>query len=299
MSRATSQTAQHPVCGFRHLHPVPSDAEIARFYESHYFDILRQGGRAPDLRRILAGGDSAKSELNWLESILYADIVAALKKLRAGPRLLDVGCGTGEFLAYAGQQGFRPQGVEIASAAVDRALARGLSVEAMTLKEYLAGASDGSGRFDVVVMLHVLEHVPDPVSTLELAKQALSPGGLLCIQVPNDFSEIQEAARKKSSAPPWWIAVPDHINYFTYDSLQTTFDHCGFDRVFQQSDFPMELFLLMGENYVGDAVKGEVCHKRRIEFEMSLPAELRRRIYQAFAEAGIGRNILMFGRSRV
>src|ERR1700733_2230361 len=55
MSRDTSQTALHPVCGFRPLDPVPSDAEIARFYESHYFDILRQGGRAPELRRILAG----------------------------------------------------------------------------------------------------------------------------------------------------------------------------------------------------------------------------------------------------
>ena len=81
-------------------------------------------------------------------------------------------------------------------------------------------------------------------------------------------------------------------------SLQTTFDYCGFDRVYQQSDFPMELFLLMGENYVGDAAKGDACHRRRVELELSLPSQVRRRMYQAFAQSGVGRNILMFGRRR-
>jgi hypothetical protein len=43
----------------------------------------------------------------------------------------------------------------------------------------------------------------------------------------------------------------------------------------------MELFLLMGENYVGDAAKGDACHKRRVELELSLPSHVRRRMYQA------------------
>jgi 2-polyprenyl-3-methyl-5-hydroxy-6-metoxy-1,4-benzoquinol methylase len=291
------ETRQHPVCGFRHLYPVPSDAEISRFYESRYFDVLRKGGRAPELRRIMEGGESAKAEIHWLESVLYDDIVASLKELGAGSQLLDVGCGTGDFLAYTRQHGFEPQGIEIASEAVERARRRGLSVQATTLEEYIAEPSNARS-VDVVVMLNVLEHVPDPVKLLQQAGEVLRRGGLVCIRVPNDFSEIQEAARQKLNAQPWWIAVPDHINYFTFDSLQTTFDYCGFDRVYQQSDFPMELFLLMGENYVGDAAKGDACHGRRVELELSLPSHVRRRIYQAFAQSGVGRNILMFGRRR-
>ncbi|HET6328233.1 MAG TPA: class I SAM-dependent methyltransferase [Planctomycetaceae bacterium] len=277
---------------------MPSDSEISRFYESQYFDILRQGGRAPELRRIMEGGETAKSEIHWLESVLYADIVAALQQLGAGRQLLDVGCGTGDFLAYAGQHGFEPLGLEIATAATERARERGLTVREMTLEEHLAQTAGVRNSVDAVVMLNVLEHVPDPVKMLQLAGEVLRPGGFLCIRVPNDFSEIQEAARAKLNSSPWWIAVPDHINYFTFESLRITFDHCGFDKVYQQSDFPMELFLLMGENYVGDAAKGGACHKRRVELELGLPPHLRRQMYQAFAETGVGRNILMFGRRR-
>jgi SAM-dependent methyltransferase len=293
-----SETRQHPVCGFRHLHPIPSDAEISRFYESRYFDVLRQGGRAPELCRIMEGGETAKSELHWLESILYGDIVAVLQQLGAERQLLDVGCGTGDFLAYARDHGFEPQGIEIATAAVDRARARGLTVHTDTLEEHLSRIPGARSSVDVVVMLNVLEHVPDPVKLLQLANNVLRTGGLVCLRVPNDFSEIQEAARQKLKAEPWWIAVPDHINYFNFESLRTTFNHCGFDKVYQQSDFPMELFLLMGENYVGDPAKGNACHQRRVELELNLPPQVRRRMYQAFAEAGVGRNILMLGRSR-
>jgi hypothetical protein len=71
-----------------------------------------------------------------------------------------------------------------------------------------------------------------------------------------------------------------------------------FEVIYAQSDFPMELFLLMGDNYVDNSVVGEQCHRKRIDFEVSIPAELRRRIYRALAEAGLGRDILMLAKTR-
>ncbi|HEC35434.1 MAG TPA: hypothetical protein ENI39_02745 [Anaerolineae bacterium] len=55
----------------------------------------------------------------------------------------------------------------------------------------------------------------------------------------------------------------------------------------------MELFLLMGDEYVGDPTIGKWCHWKRVSFELSIPAELRRRIYRALAKIGVGWHILM------
>jgi hypothetical protein len=58
----------------------------------------------------------------------------------------------------------------------------------------------------------------------------------------------------------------------------------------------MEFFLLMDENYVENAKKGRECHQKRVAFELSMPSDLRRRLYKSFAELGIGRNSLVFAR---
>jgi hypothetical protein len=68
----------------------------------------------------------------------------------------------------------------------------------------------------------------------------------------------------------------------------------GFTVVYEQGDFPMELFLLMGDNYAGNSAMGNACHQKRVELETSLSGELRRRLYHSLAQSGIGRNCLTF-----
>ena len=50
------------------------------------------------------------------------------------------------------------------------------------------------GSFDAVHLNNVLEHIPDPIELLILARECLEPGGILCVNVPNDFSPLQIAA---------------------------------------------------------------------------------------------------------
>src|SRR3981081_2781030 len=240
--------------GFRRLDPVPPEAEVSEFYESQYYDLLRKGNRAPELGRLMAGGEVAAKELQWLRGALYTDIVSVLGEVAPGRRLLEVGCGTGDFVAFSQEHGFSSVGTEPSSEAAQRAASQGLTVHNMTLEKFVA--QSGAAKFDVVVMINVLEHVPDPVRTLQECKQVLVPGGILCVRVPNDFTEMQVAAKKKIGGDPWWIAVPDHINYFNFASLTQTLNRIGFDAVYAQGDFPMEMFLLMGENYIGNAEVG-------------------------------------------
>jgi SAM-dependent methyltransferase len=277
-----------PTYGYRRLDPIPSDDELTRFYQSQYYDLLRQGGRAPELRRLLAGGEEAERERAWLRETLYVDITAELAAHGAGTHVLDIGCGQGELLQWLVEQGYEAEGIEPSADAAEVARERGLNVRTATLEDLL---EDGPlPLYDAVLILNVLEHTPRPEDVLRGIRSVLAPGGLLYVRVPNDFSPLQVAAQQKLESDPWWVAIPDHVNYFDVDSLVALTRRLGFAPVDVQADFPMELFLLMGLSYVGDPEVGARCHRYRVEAERAMDPDARRRLFHAFADAGIGRN---------
>jgi len=290
-------TMLNPEFGYKHLDPIPNDYETNRFYESQYYDLIRKGGRGTDLRKLMAGGEQRERELNWLRKGLYTDISHILADITSGKRVLDIGCGNGELVAFLQEQGFDAMGIEPSVEAARNAMERGLSVEAATLENFV-GQDGWKNQFDAVVLLNVLEHAPDPKKVMSNLSGLLKPDGIVCIRVPNDFSEIQQAALEGLGVEPWWIAYPDHINYFNFESLRGFMEGFGCDVVYEQGDFPMEMFLLMGENYVSTPEIGGKCHEKREAFELGISPEFRRKIYKSFASIGLGRNCLMFGRNR-
>jgi SAM-dependent methyltransferase len=285
-----------PQYGYRRIDPIPSAEELESFYETQYYGLLKVGGRAPDLRRILEGGESARAELEWREKTLWTDIHETLAELlgpkaRGEARVLDYGCGPGHFAAYLARQGWTAEGVEIAEYAAAKARADGLRVH-----DSVATIPDRKFRYDAIVSVHVLEHIPQPFELLIELRQVLKPGGYAAICVPNDFSPLQEIARKQLGTDPWWIAIPDHINYFNFASLEHLLTLAGFEVVDRFGDFPMEMFLLFGDVYVGNAEVGTQCHSRRRKFELALPSALRRELYRKLASCGIGRDQIIIAR---
>jgi len=293
-AQSGGRTIEDARYGYRRLDPLPPEIEIKDFYESSYYDLIRKGNRAPEIRRLLEGGETASNELRWLREGLYTDVISVLDKHAPGRKLLEVGCGTGDFLDFANKHDFSTVGTEPATEAAQHAISNGLDVRNMTIDTFVE--QNSSAKFDAVILLNVLEHVPDAVRTIQQCGLVLAPGGILCIRVPNDFTEIQTAAQRKLGVDPWWVAVPDHLNYFNFASLNRLMAHLGFETVYAQGDFPMEMFLLMGENYVGDPSIGGRCHARRVQFDLGLGPELRRKIYSALATAGVGRDCLVFGK---
>lgn len=289
-------TRQHPQFPFRQLDPVPPQDELSDFYESKYYDAMRNGTRAPELARLMAGGDAATRERNWLTETLFSDVADGLTALTSERRLLDIGCGNGELLLHLCERGFEAEGIEPAQQAVAAATERGLKVHGTTLEKFVA--EHQGPPFAIATLMNVLEHVPDPVATMGHVRQLLAPGGIAVVRVPNDFNPLQDAALNQIGGDPWWVARPDHINYFSFATLAQTLDKLGFDVVREMTDFPMELFLLLGFDYVRERPLGPECHNRRIAFEKSLGTETRRRLYDSFAKAGFGRNALTFARRR-
>lgn len=292
-------SAQHevridPEYGFLRLFPVPNEEEIGRFYQSKYYELILHGGRAPEIQRLLSGGPEAEAERKWIQDTVYADLCHVLRQHISGNRVLDIGCGSGEFLAYAQQTGFIGLGLDLSQDAVDVARQRGLRVFPYFVNE-LPTKLPQEPPFDAVVMLNVLEHAPDPADLLNAVRRVLRPGGTICVRVPNDFSPLQEAAAAALDVPPWWVLAPDHINYFNFQTLPAFMGRMGFKTLHLTTDFPMEMFLLMRENYTNDPETGKLCHQKRVAFESSLPPETRRGLYAALAAAGCGRSCVYFG----
>ena len=126
----------------------------------------------------------------------------------------------------------------------------------------------------------------------------LSLGGLLCIAVPNDYSPLQTTVRQTLEYNPWWVGAPQHINYFDFASLEKLLTKFGFTVLLKESTFPIDMFLLMGENYIDNDKVGRKYHGMVKEFEKRISAtnhkSLKRKLYQKFADLGIGREAIFY-----
>jgi len=291
-----------PVWGYRRLEDMPPESEMDQFYESHYRDAIGSQARAQGLARLIVGGPAAERERDWLRSTLYADVLHALSgpddSARRSPRRsLDVGCGTGDLVAFLAAAGWDAFGTEPSIEIADVGRARGLRIESMTGAAFVdSWRTRGGQPYGAITLLNVLEHVRDPAALLTTLSDALAPGGRLVVRVPNDFSTLQAAAQAELGHEPWWVAVPDHLNYFDHASIAGLLTRLGFEVVDVLADFPMELFLLMGDDYVADPPIGAIVHERRRRLELALPADLRRSIGRGWVRAGIGRNTMVVAR---
>lgn len=274
-------------CGFKHIVPIPTPAELDQVYRQDYY----KKDKPLYIKRAIEDSD-------WW-NLVYGERYDAFEQLLASDRrsILDVGSGPGYFLQHGKKRGWKTLGMEPSSQAAEYSRSCGLDI----VEDFLSPKTAKEiGRFDVVHMSEVLEHIPNPFEMMTMACDLLNPGGLLCIVVPNDYSPFQQALRTGCNYQPWWLAPPHHINYFDFPSLERLFEKAHFQVLVREATFPIDMFLLMGDNYVGNDAMGRQCHGKRKAFEMNLARsgckDLRRDLYRKLAEIGIGREVLVIGR---
>jgi 2-polyprenyl-3-methyl-5-hydroxy-6-metoxy-1,4-benzoquinol methylase len=134
------------------------------------------------------------------------DLLDWLGARTTGRRLLDVGCGQGQFVDTASSAGWRAFGIDLAKDAI--AIARSFGVECRE-EDFFASTLDGE-RFDVITMTELIEHVPAPGRFLQRARELLGPGGLLYLTTPN-FSSLS----RRIMGGEWYPVLPEHLSYFT------------------------------------------------------------------------------------
>ena len=149
---------------------IPDDAELARFYAEDYRTSYK-GAETPRTRQIIRNFRRAADHIRTFRDVLEP----------AGT-VLDVGAGSGEFAYLMGQLGKNVTGIEPnAGYAAYCRDALGLDIQTAHLAPDLFEA----GRFDLIRLNHVLEHLNDPVKYLSMIAAWLAPGGVLYVEVPN------------------------------------------------------------------------------------------------------------------
>lgn len=272
-------------CGFKHMVPLPSYEQLKTFYEEEFY----QAEKEDYLQKSV-------DERLWLDFEFGDRLARAEQTLGSSPTrtVLDIGTGPGGFLQVAKARNWVGLGIEPSDHAAGFARQSGLDVRTGFFDEKTAA---DMGQFDLVHMSEVLEHVPEPKKLLDLAITKIKPGGMIVVSVPNDFNPLQEAVVQQDGADRWWVVPDHHLNYFDFDSLEGLLQQAGLDVVNRSTNFPMEMFLLMGENYRGVPEVGKQCHAKRMTFDISLgqqKPDARRALYESLASAGLGRLAIVY-----
>ncbi len=277
-------------CGFIHLDPLPGDEELERVYREEYFT-----GEKPDFM------ERVQEDEEWWNAVFDRRLSFMESSLAPGQRsIIDIGCGPGHFLQRAARRGWRCLGVEPSPVAAEAARQRGVEVIEGFFEGAATGAVSREGRgFDAAHISEVIEHVRDPFQVLSGVFELLGPGGIACVVAPNDFSPVQETLAEGQGFDDYWVAPPHHVNYFSFHTLASLMERAGFSIIRTTATFPMDFFLLMGENYVGDDELGRRCHRMRMRLDLMLDTPrlrgFRDEMYGLMARHSIGREAVVFG----
>ena len=278
------------------VRPTPDADTLRAFYAGRYYQEAHGTYEAS-----YSAEETAHRRL-IADLMIHAVESARGRPLGSRDTLLDVGCGEGWLLQAAADRGCRVRGMDFSAFALRRhhpelepSVFFGDVFEAL---ERPAAAAD---RADVCVLEHVLEHVADPERLLRSLPGALSPGGLLVITVPNDFSATQMLAREVGAieGEPW-VQPPEHLNYFNTDTLPRLLERAGYAVVGGYCSFPIDWFLLHpGSNYARLPEAGKAAHHARLKLDLMLAAR-GMEAYHALASAlfacGAGRSATVIAR---
>jgi 2-polyprenyl-3-methyl-5-hydroxy-6-metoxy-1,4-benzoquinol methylase len=207
-------------CGLVYLWPQIDDDEVRQLFERLYTE---GEGSVPELATYydFTYTDTPDNPLvrvyeRWLD---------ALERERPPGHLLDIGCGTGLFLAVARRRGWQPYGVDDCGAATSHARDHfGLEVWDGQFTDFVA---QKGLRFDAITMWDIIEHTRAPVALLAAARDVLAPGGVIGISTPNQRSILDvvagllyRASFGRITRPLEKFYIEQHFLYFSPDTLR-------------------------------------------------------------------------------
>jgi len=280
-----------PKYGFLRIDPIPSQKEVEKLYSEEFYSSEYKYFNDSSYEVQLE--EKEFHERRW-ESI-YQSIINFFGKSE-GLSIFDIGCGFALSLQYYKKKGLKVCGMDPAPEAVEYAIKNNINVHLSGIEDF---SCVGNRRFDVVTMINVLEHLRNPAETLsKIKKYLLKDKGLLVLDVPNEFNVFQIIANKEYNLNEWWVCPPNHINYFSVSSLKKLLQLSCYEIIDFETSFPMEIFLLMGEVYIGDHTLGKQCHNKRVQFEHLMckhgHEKKLREFYKALADCELGRQVVMY-----
>ncbi len=205
-------------CSLMLTNPQPSDVELGQIYDENYF-----------LAEENTADHQHTGELKAATVDGYLDLLARYG-VPPGARLLEIGCGHGDFLRRAARRGLNVTGVEYSASACEVARQKLGGVGEIICGEIDDLTESCEARFDVITASDVIEHVRDPKAFLAHAHRLLKPGGVLFLATPTLDSWSARLLRNR-----WMEFKPEHLWYFKGATLQTLLSRSGFGGIIEKT----------------------------------------------------------------
>lgn len=199
-------------CSFRFTNPIPTQDTIGDYYKSENY-VSHSGTKKGFINRVY----------HVVRSRAIKQKERLASKYSTAKNILDIGCGTGDFLAYCKSLNWNTLGLEPDQSARNIAIESNL-IEAKPLNHLYAVEEN---KFDVISMWHVLEHVYNLNEDIEQYKKILKKDGVLIVAVPNCSSKDAEHYGAN------WAAydLPIHLYHFRPKNMKELFSNHGMEVV--------------------------------------------------------------------
>jgi 2-polyprenyl-3-methyl-5-hydroxy-6-metoxy-1,4-benzoquinol methylase len=274
--------------GFYQITNAPDIDELKKYYAEKYWQEVT--GFKSEL---------SETEKSYIENTVTLKGYVVDKFLPSGlNRLLDLGTGEGHTLKYFSDRNWEVLGLDFSDFGVKKHYPDLLSkVITGDVYESLDDLLVQERRFSLVVLDNILEHVLDPENLIIKIKHVLNDtDSAVLVRVPNDFTFLQSFLKKnKIVNKDYWVAPPDHLNYFNSTNLSRFFEKLGFSMKIMYSDWPIELDLLNpNTNYVNNKNLGKESNLARMMTENIIGNSSKEdalNFYVAAAKIGLGRTI--------
>lgn len=204
-------------CGLVRIAPFPENTKL--LYDDEYF---LQKGYEDYEKRFYKYSD--------IFDEIFHERLKMINKYKTNGKVLDIGCAHGFLLNYLQGHGFECSGLDISQYAVDYAQKKfNIPIKLGDINNMNYEAKE----FDVIIMLDVIEHMPDPLKTLQILNKYLKDDGILIIQTPFDIYHWELAAKtilsgkKIESVEP--SAIPMHLYFFTPNTFKNLALKAGYN----------------------------------------------------------------------
>ncbi|MCF8266954.1 MAG: class I SAM-dependent methyltransferase [Ignavibacteriales bacterium] len=223
------------LCGLVYVNPRLTTDEIRELYDKSYF---HGGGfdKSLEYEHEFERSISKKDLIDWDISVIREKLGKSTEK----PSLLDIGCGMGLFVYKANKAGFNASGLELSEYAANFAASKGLKIYNLPFEDL----PDDEAQYDVIVMREVIEHLPDPLTTLKKVRNLLKPGGLLFLTTGN-----YDCPERRLRGSEWFYFMPaGHIYIFSNRTIKKILVKAGFSEqiVTNQGDLLHDFMLRYG-----------------------------------------------------
>ncbi len=209
-------------------------------------------------------------------------------------KIIEVGCNDGSFIEALRKKGYKNiWGVEPARDACDEAMKKGINVINGYFDTKEANEISGKhGQFDVFISRHVLEHIENLNEFIEAARNVLSPQSFLLIEVPNFMKNLDFCD---------YSLWEEHINYFTFDTLNILLRQAGFHIIKKREiNFSGGALIVVGQ-YLKNAPFPKTSHNveslkmKALEYKKTWPRFRKLFHHYLRAEKLKGKKIAIYG----